>query len=187
MKPRHSASLLLVWRIAELEARHLNASAIAPVHLLLGLCKPVDIDLPEVISRNDPERDEILEESLREVRKLRNVFRIAGVDAKILRRQLRRAFVGLDSAAELGKKHLRRTDDAKDIFADAEHFAKATNTAVHPAHLLYSVLLSQDKDRDDVFSKLRIDKERWVTVAKRQVLTFQFDAAGSKAARAKWN
>jgi hypothetical protein len=45
MKSRHSSSLILIWRIAEFEARHLNASTIEPTHLLLGLCKVVDLDM----------------------------------------------------------------------------------------------------------------------------------------------
>ena len=46
MKPLHSNSLILVWRVAEYEARNLKASMIEPSHLLLGLCKIVDVDLP---------------------------------------------------------------------------------------------------------------------------------------------
>src|SRR5438132_12031177 len=91
MAPRHSASLILVWRVAEFEARNLNASTIEPTHLLLGLCKVVDLDLPELVAKDSPDRDEVLEELLREVRKLRTIFRDAGVDAKAFRRRLRRA------------------------------------------------------------------------------------------------
>jgi ATP-dependent Clp protease ATP-binding subunit ClpC len=187
VKPRHSNSLNLVWRIAELEARHLNAAEIAPAHLLLGLCKVVDVDLPEVISRDVPDRDEMLEESLREVRKLRTIFRVARIDAKTVRRRLRRAWPDLRVSGETEKKQLRRSADAKDVFADAEHFAEATNGPVYPTHLLYAVLLSEDKDRDTVLAELNIDKRRWLTVAKRQVLTLQINAADSRAAKAQWN
>lgn len=187
MKPRHSNSLILVWRLAEFEARQLQASTIEPRHLLLGLCKVVDVDLVQLIATNAPDRDEMLEESLREVRKLRTIFRVAGVDAKVLRRCLRQASPDLRMFADAGNKHLRRTPDTKDVFADAEHFAEATNGPVYPAHLLYAVLLSQDKDRDSVLAELNIDKRRWSTVAKRQVLTLQINAADSKAAKAQWN
>jgi hypothetical protein len=37
MKSLHSDSLILVWRVAEFEARHSKASTIEPTHLLLGL------------------------------------------------------------------------------------------------------------------------------------------------------
>src|SRR5881396_287718 len=82
MKSRHSNSLILIWRLAEFEARHLDTSTIEPTHLLLGLCKVVDLDLPELVAKDSPNRDEVLEELLRDVRKLRTVFRAAGLDAK---------------------------------------------------------------------------------------------------------
>jgi Clp amino terminal domain, pathogenicity island component len=187
MKPRHSNSLILVWRVSEFEARRLNASTIDPTHLLLGLCKVVDLDLPELVSKDAPDRDEILEESLREVRKLRTIFRVAGVDAKVLRRRLRRA--SLEGRFFLAQpERLRRSSAAKDIFADAEHFAQIGNQAVYPAHLLYATLLTEDKDRDAALADLDINKKRLLAVAKRDALMFQFDSLSeTKRARARWN
>ena len=49
------------------------------------LCKVVDLDLPELMPKDLPERVEVLEEFLREVRKLRTAFRAAGSDAKTFR------------------------------------------------------------------------------------------------------
>lgn len=187
MKSRHSASLLLVWRIAEFEARHLNASRIEPIHLLLGLCKVVDVDLPELVSKDIQDRDEVLEESLREVRRLRTIFRVAGVNAKALRRHLRRSSPeGRFSLPE--SEWLHRSATAKENFADAEHFAQASNQPVYPAHLLYASLLAQDKDRDATLANLDINKKRLLAVAKRDVLTFQVSpVSASRAARARWN
>jgi Clp amino terminal domain, pathogenicity island component len=187
MKARHSNSLILVWRLAEFEARHSNASTIAPVHLLLGLCKVVDVDLPSIVSKNTPDRDDVLEELLREVRKLRTIFRVAGVDAKTLRRRLRGASPkGRLSFPE--SERLRRSLPAKQIFADAEHFAQVSNGTVYPVHLLYVTLLADDAYRDATLAELKIDKKRLLTVAKREVLTFQIgSASGTKAARARWN
>ena len=42
---RHADSLLLVWKLAELEAQHLNHTEIHPEHFFLGLLKIVDIDV----------------------------------------------------------------------------------------------------------------------------------------------
>ena len=89
---KHSASLILVWRVAEFEARHAKASTIEPTHLLLGLCKVVDLDLPEFVAKDAPDRDEVLEELLREVRRLRTVFRAAGLDAKTVPPQIAPGF-----------------------------------------------------------------------------------------------
>jgi Clp amino terminal domain, pathogenicity island component len=187
MKPRHSASLILVWRIAEFEARHLNAATIEPTHLLLGLCKVVDLDLPELVSKDAPDRDETLEELLREVRRVRTVFRVAGVDPKRLRRRLRRA--SPERRFSLARsERLRRSSVAREIFADAEHFAQIGNQAVYPVHLLYASLLVEDEDRDATLTDLDISKKRLLGVAKRDALTFQIDSvSATKAARMRWN
>ena len=187
MKSRHSTCLLLVWRVAEAEARHLNATTIETTHLMLGLCKVVDLDLMELVSKNSPDRDEILEELLREVRKLRTTFRVAGVDAKTLRRRLRRASPERRfSFAEAGR--LRRSSAAKRVFADAEHFAQVSNGAVYPVHLLYATLLAEDEYRDAVLAELKIDKKRLLSVAKRDVLTFRVGPISeTREARARLN
>ena len=187
MKPKHSASLILVWRVAELEAHHLNASTIEPTHLLLGLCKVVDLDLPELVSKDAPDRDEILEELLREVRRLRTVCRVAGVDARRLRRSLRRAFQ--ERRLSLGDSEgLRRSKAAKTVFADAEHFAQLGNCAVYPIHLLYATLLSEDEHRDATLANLDIDKKRLLNVAQRDALAIQPGfASASQKERTRWN
>ena len=42
---RHTNSLVLVWRLAELEAANLKSDQIEPAHFFLGLFKVVDLDL----------------------------------------------------------------------------------------------------------------------------------------------
>lgn len=175
MKLRHSDSLILVWRVAEIEARHLKSSTIEPTHLLLGLCKTVDLDLPSLVSKDAPDRNEVLEELLREVRRLKNVFRAAGLNAKIFRRRLRRIaeahrFILPDSG------RLRRGKAAKQVFAEAEHFAALVDCMVYPVHLLYAALLADDRGRDKVLNDLGIDKLRLLEVTKRETVFHQGDS-----------
>jgi ATP-dependent Clp protease ATP-binding subunit ClpA len=184
---KHSASLILVWRVAEFEARQAKASTIEPTHLLLGLCKVVDIDLPEFVAKDAPDRDEVLEELLREVRRLRTVFRAAGLDAKTFRRKLRRASPERRFALD-DSERLRRTSAAKQIFADAEHFALLGSSVVYPVHLLYAGLLAEDEYRDTTLAELNIEKKRLLTVSKREVLGRQIGSASpSTKARTRWN
>jgi len=187
MSPTHSSTLILVWRVAEFEARQLNASIIAPTHLLLGLCKVVDIDLPELISKNAPDRDEVLEEALREVRKLRTVFRTAGLDAKTFRRSLR--ISSPERRFQLNEsERIRRSPAAKQVFADAEHFAQIGGSVVYPVHLLYATLLAEDEHRDMTLTRLKIDKKRFLTVARRQVISKTGDGnAATSKTRNRWN
>jgi ATP-dependent Clp protease ATP-binding subunit ClpA len=187
MSAIHSNSLVLVWQVAQFEARYLKATALGPTHLLLGLCKIVDLDLPALISTTAPDRDTVLEESLREVRKLRTVFRTAQVDPMRLRRSLRKSQP--ERRFELDEsERLRRTPEAKRVFADAEHFAELSTGVVYPVHILYACLLAEDKHRDATLASLGIDKKRLLTVAKRQIGLPAPDATvGSTPPRTRWN
>jgi hypothetical protein len=187
MSITHSSSLVLVWRVAEFEAHHAKASTIEPSHLLLGLCKIVDLDLPELVSKNAPDRDAVLEELLREVRRLRTVFRAAGLDARVFRRKLRRASPERRFAMD-DSERLRRSSAARQVFADAEHFAQLGSSAVYPVHLLYATILANDEHRDTTLAELKVEKRRLLTVSKREVLGKQIGSASPSAkARTRWN
>jgi hypothetical protein len=187
MPASHSSSLALVWLVAQFEARHLKVSTLTPTHLLQGLCKIVDLDLPELISKSAPDRDAVLEESLREVRKLRTVFRTAEVDAKQLRRTLRKPNPehGLDPG---DPNRIRRNPAAKRIFANSEQIALLGGGVVYPIHLLYATLLAEDEHRDATLAKLEFDGNRFLSVAKRQALLPAIREINcSKEARTRWN
>jgi ATP-dependent Clp protease ATP-binding subunit ClpC len=187
VKAQHSDSLILVWRVAEFEARNLNYSSIEPAHLLLGLCKIVDLDLPELVSKDTPNRNDILEEVLREVRRLRTVFRTAGLDAKSFRRRLRRASAERRfSMIESGR--LRRSSAAKRVFAEAEHLAHIGGGTVYPVHLLYASLVAKDEHRDTTLTELGIEKKRLMNAVNDETLTPQIGSvSASKKAKTRWN
>ena len=165
MKVRHSESLVLIWRLAELEARNLNAANIEPVHLMLGLCKSVDLDLPSLVQNDSPD---VLEELLREVRRLRNVFRAAGLDACAFRRALR-GKCGCKLVGPSTSERLRRSKEAKQIFADAEHLSEFAGAVVYPVHLLFAAVSVAQELRDELLDKQGVDVARLRTVAKRDV------------------
>jgi len=147
----------------------------------------VDLDLPEFISKEAPDRDEILEEMLREVRKLKTVFRAAGLDAKKFRRKLRRTLPEPRFTLE-DSKRLRRSSAAKQIFSDAEHYAQLGSCVVYPAHLLFAGLLAEDNHRDTTLAELKIEKKRLLTVSKREIFGKQMDSGSSSTkARTRWN
>jgi ATP-dependent Clp protease ATP-binding subunit ClpA len=187
MKPRHSTSLLLVWRVAELEARNLKAPFLDPSHLLLGLCKIVDLDLPALVSKGTPDRDALLEELLRETRKLREVFRKAAFDAQRFRRRFRKVLTTGSSVMET-KGRLHRTDDAKDAFAEAERTACLEDGTVFPVHLLYALLKAEDPAREQVLKELATDKRRLDEAATRGALPKRNPAAASTSKdKTRWN
>ena len=110
-----------------------------------------------------------LEELLREVRRLRNIFRAAGLNARAFRRRLR-AKGGGNRFTLSEARRLRRSKNAKQVFVDAEHFAAIANSPVYPTHLLYAALLTDDESRDTIINELAIDKNRLRQVAKREAL-----------------
>jgi len=174
MKVRHSESLVLMWQLAAFEARQLNAAMIEPGHLLLGLCKSVDLDLPALVSNESPKRDEVLEELLREVRRLRIIFRAAGLDARLFRRAFRQQHAGQRLPEEKSEetRRLHRSDGAKRIFADAEQLAELDKAIVFPAHLFYAVILIADPDRDALLERQGVEAARLRIEAKREILPF---------------
>jgi ATP-dependent Clp protease ATP-binding subunit ClpA len=187
MKPRHSTSLILVWRVAELEARHLKAPFLEPSHLLLGLCKMVDLDLPTLVSKETPDREAVLEELLRETRRLREAFRRAAFDAQRFRRRFRHVLTTGSSVME-ARGRLHRSDDAKDSFADAERMACLGDGTVFPVHLLHALLAAKDPARDEVLKELDIDKGRLREAARRGVIVPRDRAAASTSKdKTRWN
>jgi len=168
MKIQYSDSLVFVWRIAEIEARHLKSPAIEPPHLFLGLCKAVDLDLPELVSEDIPNRHEVLEELLHQVRRIRNVFRAARLDAKTFRRRLRQS--AADRLVALSNPdQIHRSKAAKKVFADAERLATLEDSNVMPVHLLYAVLLAQDDQLDGTLEELGVSRKDLQGAAKREV------------------
>jgi len=147
----------------------------------------VDLDLRELVSKDLPDRDDVLEELLREVRKLRTVFRVAGLHAKTFRRSLRCAAPERGFALDETER-LRRSSASKRVFADSEQFAQLRDGTVYPVHLLYATLLADDGHRDATLTRLNIDKKCLLRAAKGEVFTTQFDSrSASKKQRSRWN
>lgn len=187
MKPRHSTSLLLVWRVAELEARNLKAPFLEPGHLFLGLAKIVALDLPTLVSKDTTDRDAVLEELLRETRKLREVFCKAAFDPQKFRRRFRQV-LDIGSSVMETKGRLHRTDDAKEAFAQAERLACLADGTVFPVHLLHALLLAKDPERDEVLTELGFDKQKLDEAAKRGALPKRDPAAASASKdKTRWN
>jgi hypothetical protein len=169
MKTHHSDSLILVWRVAEYEARQMKDSSIDPVHLLLGICKMVDLDLPALVSKELPNWDEVLEELLREVRRLRKVFLAVELNAKTFRRRLRN-ISAVKGHFQGDSKRVRRSKAARQVFADAENFAAIGGCAVFPMNLLCAILFAEDVKRDDLLKDLGVNKRRFQEITKREAL-----------------
>lgn len=170
MSATKSESVVLIWRIAELHARQLHAEKIEPHHLLLALSKCVDLDLTTLVSKDAANHDEILEQLLREIRRIRTIFRVGNFDARTFRRRLRK--VAPEARFALADTEpLHRSDSARKVFAEAEHFAELSDQVVFPVHLLLAVLFTPDQSSDDVMRELAIDKKHLQEITKREIFT----------------
>jgi ATP-dependent Clp protease ATP-binding subunit ClpA len=183
---RYSSTLYLIWRLAELEARRLTCPVIEPLHLLLGLSKCVDLDLPSIVNHELSNRDGVLEECLREVRRLRNLFSAAGLNAAHFRHSLRRIPTKQDALVTRSGA-LHRSPAAREVFAEAEHYAKLREGVVYPVHLLLAVLCTEDAQRDRVLKEMGVNRERLHEVVVQAALGQGLPAAAAGNEVAGWN
>lgn len=188
MKPQHSNSLLLAWQVADLEAKRLHAAFLEPAHLLLGLCKCVDIDIPASVPPGIVDRDMLLEELLREFRRLREVFRRAGFDAMQFRRHYRTLLPQGSAGLNPAFVRLHRNDAARDLFSEAEGIATLSGGLVFPIHLLYALLGEEDSHREKAMDSVGANESRLRHSIKQELFP-PTDARGSIEDRpnTQWN
>ena len=187
MKPRHSSSLVFVWQIADLEAKRLQAAFLEPAHLLLGMCKCVDIDVLASIPSSAPQREALLEELLREFQRLREVFWSAGFNAMRFRRHYRNVLPVGSAGLNVVSGNLHRTDSAKDVFHVAEKFAEISVTPVYPIHLLLSLVVKRDDARDEAMRVTGSDPSRLCQALKEQIVPRPAASFTKESRVEQWN
>lgn len=129
-----SPSIYISWQIAEIEASHAGFSEISPAHFWLGICKVVDLSLPELLQDCDAEvraMEGQVEIDLSEVQKALSEL---GVSPKSFRRALR---AELGKGEGEGERPLHRSDELRKIFKDAAKMASAEGERMRPMHLIY--------------------------------------------------
>ena len=159
---------MVIWQIAELHARKLQAEKIEPHHLLLALAKCVDLDLTALVPKSTPKHDEILEQLLREVRRVRTVFQKGGLNAKAYRRKLRNEVTQMTVSLR-GQATLHRSALTKKLFQEAQYYAELSEQVVYPVHLLLAVLLAKVKNSDDLLRERGVDKKRLQETARDEI------------------
>lgn len=151
---------MLAWQVADLEAKRLNAAFLEPAHLLLGLCKCVDIDILSLVPTGTPGREILLEELLREFRRLREAFARAGLDAMLFRRHFRTVLPEGSEGLTPKLPRLHRCGALKDIFSEAEGIVGLLGGVVYPIHLLYALLNEGDSQRTEAIARVGSNEAR---------------------------
>lgn len=149
---RHAKSLLLVWRLAELEALNLKQETIKPAHFFLGILKAVEIDLNKVLK---DQREDISEEIKRDITDLRTCVGEFVLDLTYARRFLRGVLP--NGSNDSTKDRLRRALSARIVFGEAETLAQKTRSPVLPIHLLMALLESDDAHIKTVVEKVQAE------------------------------
>lgn len=145
---RHTDSLLLAWRIAEIEAIHSGSKLTEPAHLFIGLLKIVDIDLDKVLAHNTVLNRNSVK---REVRVLNDCFGEFLLQTTPIRRRLRK-YLAKEMPSSFPKR-LRRSTRSREVFEGAERLAESAEGLVHPLHLLAALLQGQDPTIESILEE----------------------------------
>jgi ATP-dependent Clp protease ATP-binding subunit ClpA len=139
----HSAGLLLIWKIAAIEAQNLRHQEINPVDLMLGLLKIVDLE-PGKLTRNL--KPDCLHELHDEVTQIKQIFINSGLFPAKTRRRLRRESFHNVHNVDYKDGVIHRSFISKKIFKNAEKHLLPNENAIKPLHLLVALLNKQDAD-----------------------------------------
>lgn len=144
--------MLLVWRLAELEALNLKQETIKTAHLFLGILKIVEIDLNKVLKNQE---EDVSEEIKRDIADLKSCLGEFVLELTYTRRFLRGILP--KGSGDSTRDRLRRAKTARLVFSDAESLAQKTRSPVLPMHLLMALLKSEDAQTTTVLEKVNVD------------------------------
>lgn len=137
---RHSESLLIAWRLADLEARHLGQLELQPEHFFLGFLKLVELDVRAILSDQTTLTSDQIAVGLEEVERLRRTFHTANLDTTRTRRRLRKILPSKQRSETLAKG-TRRSDVSRSLFSKAEQLLRQNNQPLlEPIHLVDAIL-----------------------------------------------
>lgn len=149
------ASYLL--KIADFEARQIGAASTEKSHLFLAILKSVDVDVA-TIDFDLPllQRDPILVSMLTENTKLRKIYSLSKVDARLLRKTYREQIRISDIPNENGGKILKYAPCTMGCVQLARK--KAMGQKVTSLHLLKVLLEENVAQRNEVMEKMSVSK-----------------------------
>jgi ATP-dependent Clp protease ATP-binding subunit ClpC len=138
--PKHSNVLLIVWRLAEMEARHLQTSVLEPEHFLLGLLKLPELEVSEILSQRTALNDQEIKSESKWTERLNRCFCDAGLDTTRARRRLRSRLVP-GEVENTPQQRFRRSPPMREVFSHADSVASDHgSTVLEPTHLLAALL-----------------------------------------------
>lgn len=140
---KHSNTLLIAWRLAELEAANLRSAELEPIHFFLGLLKLGELEIGPILAESSTLTNLEVRREIESVQRMTSSFSQVGLETTQTRRRLRRSLPTGSWAGDMGQ-HIRRNEDSRDLFTKAEELAvKYGSEVVEPLHLLVRIMDAQ--------------------------------------------
>ncbi len=155
-KSMTSPSIDITWSLAEAEAAYAGFSEIGLAHFWVGICKAVEVSVPELLKAGSPEIQALEGQVEADFLEVREAFSGVGLSPKQLRRTIR---------AELGKRAgkfarpLHRSPALREVFKQAGEFAAVDDGRLRPAHLLEALVERWDPLVSSAVTKLGHDPD----------------------------
>jgi hypothetical protein len=145
--PIHNPALLLLWKVAAIEASLLESEYIEPIHFLLAALKTVDIDINATYDSTFMPPEDV-EKIKREFCELQNIFSYVGINPKYSRRKLRKIVKGEYVIRHTkGSNIIHRSYQCKEIFKSLESKINLYHESLTPILLINGILFElQSKD-----------------------------------------
>ena len=138
--PFHNPALLLLWKVAAIEASHLDSEYIEPIHFILAALKTVDIDINEVYDSTFMPSEEVKNID-NELSELRNIFVNAGINTKESRRRLRKNIKGeFLIRYTKGSNIIHRSPNCKRIFNLVETKLDLKHDSLSPILIIQEII-----------------------------------------------
>jgi len=167
---RHTDSLLLVWRLAELEAINVKSERIEALHFVLGLLKVADIDVSSLLAKGGLSEQSAIDEIERDIRLVRECFDEFRVHVTKVRRSLRRRIAKATVEKNPQKGRLRRGLGSREAFSRAEHAAEASGSDVRALHLLFALVQTPDENIEAILQESGCPPAGFRTYVEKQLL-----------------
>lgn len=140
---KHSNTLLMAWRLAELEAENLRSAELEPIHFFLGLLKIGELEIETILAEGSTLTNLQMRREIESVQRIASSFSQVGLETTQTRRRLRRSLPKGSWSVEMGQ-HIRRSEDSRYLFTKAEALAvKYGSEMVEPLHLLVGIMDAQ--------------------------------------------
>ncbi len=133
----NAVSLDICWSLAEVEAAHAGFPEIGLAHFWVGVCKAVELPVPELLKAGSPELQALEGQVEADFLEVREAFTAAGLVPKPLRRAIR---------AEVGRRSgkfarpLHRSPALREVFKQSAGLASLDGGRLRPAHLLVALV-----------------------------------------------